>query len=142
MLLQGGSMRASIQTFLLLALAGSTAALAAPAPYDIDVQHTHPNFEADHFGGLSVWRGLFNASGGKVVMDRDAGTGTVDVSIDAASVSTGVPDLDKHLKSGEFLDVAKFPTIAYKGKLAKFKDGSPTEVQGELTLHGVTRAVA
>ena len=133
-------MRAS-RIFLALSLVAGTAAIAAPVTYDVDVKHTHPSFEADHFGGLSVWRGKFNASGGKIVLDREAKTGTVDVTIDAASVLTGVPDLDKHLKSGEFLDVAKFPTATYKGKLAKFKDGAPTEVQGSLTLHGVTKPV-
>jgi polyisoprenoid-binding protein YceI len=128
-------------SLVLLSLAGSAAALAAPATYEIDTKHTHPSFEADHFGGVSVWRGLFTASGGTVVLDREAKTGTVDVSIDASSVLTGVPDLDKHLKSGEMLDVEKFPTITYKGKVTKFKDGAPAEVQGDLTLHGVTKPV-
>jgi polyisoprenoid-binding protein YceI len=64
------------------------------------------------------------------------------VTIDAASVLTGVPDLDKHVKSADFLDVEKFPTATYKGKFAQFKDGAPTQVQGDLTLHGVTKPVA
>ena len=44
-------------------------------------------------------------------------------------------------KSNEFFDVEKFPTATYKGKITKFKDGAPVEVQGELTLHGVTKPV-
>lgn len=135
-------MRALIQACLAISLGASTAALAAPVTYEVDARHTHPHFEADHFGGVSVWRGGFSASGGSIVLDREAQSGTVDVTIDTTSVLTGVPDLDKHLKSGDFLDVEKFPTATYKGKLAKFKDGAPTEVQGELTLHGVTRPVA
>jgi polyisoprenoid-binding protein YceI len=123
----------------LLALAN--AALAAPVTYDVDPKHTHPTFEADHFGGLSVWRGMFTTSSGKIVLDREAKTGTVDISIDPASVFTGREDLDKHLKTNEFFDVEKFPQATYKGKLVKFKDGAPTEVQGELTLHGVTKPV-
>ena len=134
-------MRPSIRIFVPLALFVCATAFAAPASYDVDARHTHVTFAADHFGGLSVWRGLYSATGGKVVLDRAAQGGTVDITIDAASVLTGVADLDKHLKSDEFLDVAKFPTITYKGKLATFKDGSPTEVHGELTLHGVTRPV-
>jgi polyisoprenoid-binding protein YceI len=74
-----------------------------------------------------------------VVLDKEAQAGTVDVSVDTASVITGQADLDKHLRSGEFLDVEKFPKASYKGKLVKFKNGAPTEVQGDLTLHGVTK---
>lgn len=134
-------MRAPISAFVVLSLAGSATALAAPLTYDIDPKHTHPAFEADHFGGLSVWRGVFNVTSGKIVLDREAQTGSVDVIIDPATVQTGQADLDKHLRSGEFLDVEKFPQATYKGKLVKFKDGAPTEVQGNLTLHGVTKPV-
>lgn len=134
-------MRASTRACLVLSLAASAAAVAAPVTYEVDARHTHPAFEADHFGGVSVWRGVFTASGGTIVLDREAKTGTVDVTIDTSTVLTGVPDLDKHLKSADFLDVEKFPTAKYQGKLTGFKDGAPTEVQGELTLHGVTRPV-
>jgi polyisoprenoid-binding protein YceI len=114
---------------------------AAPARYTIDPEHTYPSFEADHFGGMSVWRGKFNKSSGNVALDREAKSGTVEVTIDLASVDTGHDKLNDHLKSAEFFDVAKFPTATYKGKFSGFKEGSPTEVQGELTLHGVTRPV-
>ncbi|HKU91164.1 MAG TPA: YceI family protein [Steroidobacteraceae bacterium] len=134
-------MRASIRTAVVICLGVSAAALAAPVTYEVDARHTHPSFEADHFGGVSVWRGMFTASGGTIVLDREAKTGTVDVTIDTTTVLTGVPDLDKHLKTGEFLDVEKFPTAQYKGRLAKFANGAPTEVQGDLTLHGVTKPV-
>lgn len=134
-------MRASIPAFMVLSLASGAVSLAAPVTYDIDPKHTHPAFEADHFGGLSVWRGVFNAKSGKIVLDLQAKTGTVDVVIDPATVTTGQADLDKHLKSAEFLDVEKFPQATYKGKLAKFENGAPTEVQGDLTLHGVTKPV-
>jgi polyisoprenoid-binding protein YceI len=126
-------------TAAILVLSG--AALAAPKRYDIDPKHTSPSFEADHFGGVSVWRGKFTKSSGQITLDREAATGTVEISIDAASVSTGVEDLDKHLRSAEFFDVEKFPTATYKGKLARFSAGAPTEVRGDLTLHGVTRPV-
>jgi len=119
----------------------ATSVLAAPLSHEIDAEHTHPLFVADHFGGVSKWRGIFTASGGKIVLDRAASSGTVEVTIDTSSVFTGAPDLDKHLKTNEFLDVEKFPSATYKGRLGKFKDGAPTEVQGELTLHGVTKPV-
>lgn len=126
---------------LSLASLASSAVLAAPAKYTIDGEHVYPSFEADHFGGMSVWRGKFNKTSGTVILDREARTGTVDVTIDAASVDTGLDKLNDHLKSAEFFDVAKFPTATYKGTLGGFKDGVPTEVKGELTLHGVTKPV-
>lgn len=116
-------------------------AFASPSSYDIDSEHTYPSFEADHFNGMSVWRGKFNKTTGKVTVDREAGAGTVEVSIDVSSVNTGLDKLDTHLKGADFFDAAKFPTATYKGKLAAFKDGAPTEVQGELTFHGVTKPV-
>ena len=60
----------------LLTLAAGVA-LADPVTYQIDPAHTYPSFEADHFGGLSVWRGKFDSSSGTVVLDKEAGTGTV-----------------------------------------------------------------
>jgi polyisoprenoid-binding protein YceI len=133
-------MSISARALMLFSFA-SASALAAPANYDVDPKHAHVAFEADHFGGPSVWRGIMNATAGKIVLDRDAKSGTVEITIDPASVLTGVPDLDAHLKTADFFDVGKFPAATYKGKLAKFKDGAPGEVQGELTLHGVTRPV-
>jgi polyisoprenoid-binding protein YceI len=115
--------------------------LAAPVTYKVDGRHTYPSFEADHLGGMSVWRGKFNQTSGTITLDRDAKSGSIDITIDAASVDTGNDDLNKDLKSKEFFDVTKFPTVKYKGKFTKFADGKPTEVTGELTLHGVTKPV-
>ncbi len=117
------------------------AAVAAPVTYDVDPNHTYPSFEADHFGGLSVWRGKFDKTSGTVVLDKEKGAGTVDITIDASSIDFGHAKLNEHAKSPEMFDVAKFPTATYKGTLAKFKNGAPTEVEGELTLHGVTKPV-
>ena len=124
---------------LAVASLAAGAALAAPVTYQLDPAHTYPSFEADHFGGLSVWRGKFDSSSGTVVLDREAGTGTVDVKVDAASVDFGQAKLNEHVKSAEMLDVLKYPTATYKGTLTNFKNGAPTEVHGELTLHGVTK---
>lgn len=121
--------------------AGSAA--AAPVKYTIDSNHAYPSFEADHFGGLSTWRGKFNKSAGTIVYDKEAGSGTLDVTIDTTSIDTGNDKLNDHLKSGEagMFDVAKFPTASYTGKLAKFANGAPTEVDGTLTLRGVSKPV-
>jgi polyisoprenoid-binding protein YceI len=116
-----------------------TSSFAAPVTYELDPNHTYPSFEADHLGGLSTWRGKFNASSGKVVMDREAGTGTLEVRVDATSIDFGHDKMNEHARSAEIFDVASFPVATYTGKLAKFVDGAPTEVHGELTLKGVTK---
>ncbi|GAB3253119.1 YceI family protein [Chitinimonas naiadis] len=121
-------------------LMAAGAAFSAPVVYEIDPAHTYPSFEADHMG-ISVWRGKFNGSRGKVVLDKAAGSGTVDIQIDPASVDFGHEQMNKVAKEAELLDVAKYPEARYQGKLAGFANGAPTRVEGELTLHGVTRPV-
>jgi polyisoprenoid-binding protein YceI len=115
------------------------AAVAAPVTYQIDPAHTYPSFAADHFGGMSIWRGKATKTSGTIVLDTAAKTGTVDITVDAASIDFGHVKLNEHAKSAELFDVGKFPTIAYKGTLAGFKGDAPTEVDGQLTLHGVTK---
>ncbi len=122
----------------LLTLAAAGPVLADPVTYQIDPSHTYPSFEGDHFGGLSVWRGKFDKSSGTVVYDKDKGTGTVDVTVDTTSIDFGNPKLNEHASSADMFDVAKYPTATYKGTLVNFKNGAPTQVQGQFTLHGVT----
>ena len=123
----------------LLASAFAGSAFAADT-YAIDPSHTYPSFEADHFGGLSVWRGKFNKTEGSIVVDRAAKTGSVDITIDATTIDFGNDKLNEHAKKAEMFDTAKFPTAAYKGKLV-FKGDVPASVNGELTLHGMTKPV-
>jgi polyisoprenoid-binding protein YceI len=78
---------------------------------------------------------------GKIVLDRAAKTGTVDISIDVTSVSTGVPKLDEHLKSEDFFNAAKYPVMTFKSKSVRFNGDKPASVDGELTLLGVTKPV-
>jgi len=132
-------MKIALPATVLALLAGT--AMAAPVTYKIDPAHTYPSFEADHMGGLSVWRGKFDSSQGTVVLDKEKSTGTVDITVDTTSIDFGHAKLNEHAKSAEMFDVAKFPTATFKGTLAGFKDGAPTEVKGELTLHGVTKPV-
>src|SRR5271154_2721610 len=117
------------------ALIGSSA-FAAPVTYTLDPSHTYPSFEADHMGGLSVWRGKFDTSSGKVVYDKAAKSGSIEVTVDASSVDFGNPKLNEHAKSAEIFDVAKFPTATFSGKFTKFNGASPAEAQGTLTMHG------
>jgi polyisoprenoid-binding protein YceI len=119
----------------------SASAFAAPVTYILDPQHTYPSFEADHMGGLSVWRGKFDTSSGKVVYDKDAKSGSIDVTVDMSSVDFGMPKLNEHAKSAEIFDVAKFPKATFSGKFSKFNGASPAEAQGTLTMHGVTKPV-
>lgn len=74
-------------------------------------------------------------------MDREAKSGTIDVTIDTSSIDFGFEDLNKHVKSAEMFDVEKFPTATYKGQFSKFDGTSPTEAKGTLTLHGVTKPI-
>ena len=129
---------------ILLILAGLTACgavSAAPVNYNIDPEHTYPSFEADHMG-LSIWRGRFNKTTGKVTLDKSAGTGTVEVAIEAASIDFGHAKLSEYMTGPEQLDAAKYPAMTYKGKLGGFVNGAPTTLNGELTMHGTTRPVA
>ena len=120
----------------------AVSALAAPVTYKMDPAHTYPSFEADHMGGVSKWRGKFNSSSGTFALDKDAKTGTVDLSIDVASIDFGNDKLNEHsLKEPAMFDVAKFPTATYKGKVSKWGANGPEEISGDLTLHGVTKPV-
>jgi polyisoprenoid-binding protein YceI len=126
---------------LFAAIAGfmSAGAMASPVTYNVDPAHTYPSFEADHFGGLSVWRGKFTSSSGKIVLDQAAKTGSVDIKVDVRSIDYGMAKLNEHAKSAEIFDAAKFPAATYKGTLVKFAGNAPTEVEGTFTLHGVTK---
>ena len=120
--------------------AASFAAQAAPVAYNIDPQHTYPSFEADHMG-ISTWRGKFDHTSGAVTMDREAGTGTVDIVIDMNSGDFGLDALNKVAKGKELFESAKYPKAHFKGTLEGFTDGAPTRAVGTLELHGKTNPV-
>ena len=119
---------------------GATA-FAAPMTYEIDPNHTHPSFAADHMGGLSKWRGKINGATGTVTMDKEAGTGTVNITMDMSTIDFGVDALNTHAQSADMFDVAKYPTATYTGKLVGFMHGAPSAVEGTLTMHGVSKPV-
>lgn len=116
----------------------AAAASAKPVRYEIDPAHTYPSFEADHMG-VSVWRGKFNSSQGEISLDKAASTGSVEVTIDTASVDYGLDVMNDKAREADLLDSGKYPKAVYKGRLVDFRDGAPTRVDGELTLRGVTR---
>lgn len=123
-------------------VAAALVVCAAPAfadTYTVMPDHTYPSFEADHFGGLSVWRGKFNKSSGKITLDKAAKTGAMDITIDTTSIDFGHDKMNTHAKSAEMFNVEKFPTATYKGTAIKFNGDTPVSVQGEFTLMGVTK---
>jgi polyisoprenoid-binding protein YceI len=130
-------------TALFIVLSTSAgSALASSASYIIDPNHTHPTFEADHLGGLSVWRGLFRKTSGTISLDSAANTGTLDVAVDMASVDFGNEELNNvaiNSAAPPIFEAKKYPTAVYKGTLGNFVNGSPTTAFGLLTLHGVTK---
>ena len=115
-------------------------AIAAPVDYTIDPTHTYPSFEADHMG-MSLWRGKFNKTSGKVSLDKGAGQGTLEVVVDIASVDFGLEMMNKAALGAELFEAKKYPRATFKGKLEGFVNGAPSRASGELTLHGVTRPV-
>lgn len=120
-------------------LIASTMAFAEPITYIVDPRHTFPAFEADHQGGLSIWRGKIERSSGRIVLDREARTGTVEMTMDMASIDFGLEAMNEHAKAEDILDVARFPTATYTGTLVDFNEaGDPRAVEGSFTLHGVT----
>lgn len=128
-------------TFALISLfaVGTVVSTAwAADTYTIDPSHTYPSFEADHMG-ISVLRGKFTKTSGFITLDRVAKTGTVDIIIDASSIDFGHAKLNDHVKSAEVFDVARFPSATYKGTAIKFDGDTPVAVDGQLTLHGITK---
>ena len=117
------------------ALAGYV--FAEPVTYEIDPGHTFPTFEADHQHGLSIWRGKINESSGTIVLDREAQTGTIDVTMQMGSIDFGFDPMNERAVNDVF-QVADFPTATYSGTLVDFRDGSPAAIEGVLTMHGVS----
>ncbi len=115
-------------------------ALAAPETYVIDDTHTFPRFQYDHFG-LSTQIHRFNTVSGTVVLDRQARSGAVDITIDATSVDTGYALFNEHIQGEDFLHTAAHPTITYRSTAVRFEGERPVAVEGELTIKGITRPV-
>jgi polyisoprenoid-binding protein YceI len=118
----------------------AAAAQAAPSTYNIDNSHTYPHFTYSHLG-YSIQTHKFDKTSGKVVMDFQAKTGSVDVTIDATSVNTGFPLFNEHLQGEDYFDTAKYPTITFKSSDMTFKGNKPVSLSGDLTVKGVTRPV-
>jgi polyisoprenoid-binding protein YceI len=118
------------------------AAGAQPASWTIDAAHSSATFGVRHMMVATV-RGQFNAMSGAVeVVGNDPTTAKVNVTIDAASIDTRDAKRDEHLKSADFFDVAKFPTLTFVSKKVERAAEGKLRMVGDLTIHGVTREVA
>lgn len=116
-------------------------ALAATSSWSIDPSHSQVGFAVKHLV-ISNVRGDFGAYQGKIVLDEaDVTRSTVTATIDVNSISTGVADRDAHLKSPDFFDVAKYPSMTFKSTHVAKAGKDALKVTGDLTLHGVTRPV-
>jgi polyisoprenoid-binding protein YceI len=128
----------SITGTLLLSIAGNPQAGAST--WSVDMNHSEIGFVVKHMVVTNV-RGKFKAATGEIVIDDAKPEATkLSISIDASSVDTDVPDRDKHLRSAEFFDTDKHKAITYQSTKV-MKKGTGFEVQGNLTIRGVTKPV-
>lgn len=131
---------ALVAAFLIAAApAGPRPAQAAPETYEIDLSHSSVGFRIRHLVGRVA--GQFDKFAGTIIYDAaDPAVSSVDVMIDAASIDTNDAKRDGHLTSPDFFDVARFPELRYKSRAVKI-EGAQLTVDGDLTMHGVTRPV-
>lgn len=128
---------ASISTIIALSLP----ALACATNWNIDPDHSNIGFKVRHLMVSNV-RGSFEKLRGVVdINDKDITKSKVEVSIDTASINTSVQKRDEHLRSADFFDVAKFPTMTFVSKKIAKSGKGKLKVTGDLTLHGITRQV-
>jgi polyisoprenoid-binding protein YceI len=113
---------------------------AASETFDLDSLHTFPSFEVNHLG-FSVMRGTFTSTSGTLTFDEAQKTGSVKATIDAKSVWTGYDKRDEHLRSKDFFNVEKFPTLTFEADSFKLEADKPVTVNGNLTMLGVTKPV-
>jgi polyisoprenoid-binding protein YceI len=123
-----------------LATAMAGAAMAADT-YKTDPGHTEVRFGWSH-AGVSMQHGEFTAIDGILVLDQEnLEASTLTATIQAASISTGVEALDKHVKTADFLDVETFPQITFESTSVNRTGDKTADISGNLTLHGVTKPV-
>ncbi len=125
---------------LALVLALARAVEAAEESYTLDGSHSAPMFEISHMG-MSLQRGFFTDVQGTIRIDRAARTGSIEVVVDTASVTTSSRLLTGILKRADYFDVEKYPAMRYSSREIVFEGDVPVAAKGSLTLLGVTRPV-
>ncbi len=118
------------------------ALLATPAVavdyYNVYPNHTWPIFEVNHLG-FSTQRGRFNKTSGKITLDIPAKQGSVEITVYTSSIDMGFDKWDAHMKSDEFFNVDKFPTMTFKSDRLIFDGDKVVAAEGQFTLLGVTK---
>ena len=116
-------------------------AFASASSWNIDPDHSNVGFKVRHLMVSNV-KGSFDKHSGTVdIDDKDITKSKVEVTIDTASINTNVQKRDEHLRSADFFDVAKYPTMTFVSKKVAKASKDKLKVTGDLTLHGVTRQV-
>jgi polyisoprenoid-binding protein YceI len=133
--------RSFISAALALVLVIPLMAMAAEETYVIEPVHSQPIWEVQHMG-FSMQRGSFTKLGGKVIIDRVARKGSVDVTIDTGSVRSFSDRLDEHLKGEDWLNVARYPTMTFKSSDLVFDGDKVVAINGDLTMLGVAKPVS
>ncbi len=125
-----------------LAVAALTSGAQAQgtSTYTIDPTHTFVTFEASHFG-TSIIRARWDKKEGTIQFDRAGKTGRAEITIDMASINSGVLPFDGHLKSKDFFNVAENPTAKFVGERFVFEGDKVARVEGTLTMMGKTNPV-
>jgi len=124
----------------LLIAAGAGLAQAQTSTWKIDPAHSEADFSIRHMG-ISNVHGHFGGVNGTLILDeKDLAKSTVNATIDTTTVDTGTAQRDTHLKSPDFFDVAKYPTMTFVSKKLT-EEGGAKKLTGDLTLHGVTKSV-
>jgi len=126
----------------LLALAAiiSTSAFAAPENYLIDETHTFPRFSYSHLG-YSTQISRFDKTTGNIVIDREAKSGSVNITVDTRSVATGSTLFNEHIQGADFLDTGKYPTATFTSDKVNFAGDKVVSVDGVLNLKGISKPV-
>ena len=132
-----------LRTFVLATLLAATPALAGAAEWTVDPAHSTASFTVKHMM-VSTVRGEFGKMSGTASWSKpDYSDAKVDIAIDATTIDTREPKRDAHLRSPDFFDVQKFPTLTFKSKrVDKGKEKGHLTLVGDLTIHGVTKEVA
>ncbi|MDO9285679.1 MAG: YceI family protein [Aquabacterium sp.] len=134
-------MKHLIPTVALAWLAGIAApSQAQTARFVVDPTHTFVMYEMGHYG-TSTNRGRFSTKDGSIALDVAARTGKIDITMDMSSINTGVDQLNRHVQSKDFFNVADFPTARFVGDKLEFNGDKLTAVLGTLTLMGKTHPV-
>jgi len=134
-------MRKNITKAMLTVAIMALPAMATATSWNIDADHSNVGFSVSHLM-VSKVKGNFNKYTGVVdINDKDITKSKVDVTIDASSINTNVQKRDEHLKSPDFFDVAKYPTVTFVSKKWTRASKGALKVTGDLTIHGITKPV-